>query len=228
MSMRLVVLCFVTAATYTMVLAQDAVQPVPNKPLKVQVPKPNPVPMQAIRRLPAFAVARSRGNATLADLVQAKLSGGEPKQLILMLEAFRETNGDATVTRVRQEQRTREVVVDGKNVKQTYTVSIPFTEVVKNAKIPVPAGIKPQAFDVAKFDFYDLVGEAISIDDAAQRLGKLTSVFLLDNCSTTVKGFSDIQQQAMSKNCIIISTAEDLRKQSGDVFRPILQVQPAR
>ncbi|QDT12472.1 hypothetical protein [Planctomycetes bacterium K23_9] len=237
MSLRFVITCILAFASTMSLPAQDDADLAPAKPAAVPIQwAPNkfapvgnqlPVPANFIAA-PGAVFRQNNSSVNLAKLVRAKIdhAEGDEARLILMLESFRAGKGDKVVTEVVPEERTRTVVVDGKPVEQKFTVHKLVTKVERDADISVPAGLKPKTFSAKKFDFYDLAGNALSIDDAAKRISKLTPVFLLDNHNGPLRPLSDISQQAMNKNCLIVATSQQVRPQSNTqmpVWRAAMQ-----
>lgn len=191
----------------SIVFAQNAPQPKPVRPIPA---RGIAIPAAQIRP----AIGRM-GQPTLSQLVKAKLDAGkEEPQVIVMLPAYRmeKTEGEHFVTEFRTEQRTRTVQVNGKQVEQAYTVSVPYTETVKDPLLPVPAGEKPNSFDADQFQFYDVSGKELSLDEATKRMTRLGPTFLMDRFRGGFAGFSPLQQQALDPDCLVMITPETIRK----------------
>lgn len=134
-----------------------------------------------------------------SNLVGAKMKlVDERPQLILMLKA---------VTHAGQN---RTIVVDGTRKEETHKAVAPvkFTD---NRQVPKTAGLVPQTIAAKEFQYYDLSGERLSIDEASKRLEKLTPVFLLDYFAGEVEAVPDIQRQALNPKCLIITSKKRLR-----------------
>ena len=171
---------------------------------------------------PSVAVQRAFGAVELSNLVRAKIDNKAGKlRLIVLLESFRDGKGDAMVPEIRKEKRTRTVIEDGKPVEQEFAVHVVVMNEIHNADISIPAGIKPHTFDASKFDFFDLDGKPIKAGDAAKRLQKLTPVFLLDGFSASVIPLTKVTQEALSPDCLIIRSAEPIRKRRKNRFLPV-------
>lgn len=227
MQSRTVFCCLILILFQPSVFAQDA------EPQKAPEPTAIPIQMPAAQvraaqvreaqvkmaqaraiMLPAVPIRPGR-MPSLTQLVKAKLNvNGEKAKLILMLPSYRmeKQKGEQRVTKMRQEQRTRVVNVNGKQVEQTYTVSIPFTETVVDPMVPVSAGIKPNTFDADQFEFFDQDGKSLSAEDAAKHLSGLGPAFLLERFRGNFEGFSELQREALNPNCIVIASPETIQK----------------
>lgn len=170
----------------------------------------------------------------LDDLHQAKLSSeGEELQLVVMAEAFRTEVKEGPVTSFKQELRTRTIEVDGKQVEQTYTLQVPFTE-YKESEVKVPAGRKPIAVPASECRFFDLQGEELAATDAAERLGSLQPIFLLDGLAADAKlpKIPAIIRQVVREECLIVTTTRVIRENQRQMLRmrqliPAMQAVPA-
>ncbi len=150
----------------------------------------------------------------LNDLHQAKLSSeGEELQLLVMAEAFRTEVREGPVTSFKQERRTRTIEVDGKQLEQAYTVQVPVTE-YKESEVKVPAGRKPITVPASECRFFDLHGEELAATDAAERLGSLQPIFLLDGLAADAKlpEIPAIVRQAVKEECLIVTTTRVIRE----------------
>ena len=84
------------------------------------------------------------------------------------------------VTSIRQETRTRTVVVDGKPVEQSYVVSVPFTTNVQQTyTADEPSVNEPTTIPIAKIAAWDLSGKKIDPADLAVRVSEPTAAVLL-------------------------------------------------
>ena len=165
------------------------------KPAVPPVP-PSPPPMVYPHPVEWYGTS---GKVVLSNLVGAKMKlVDERPQLILMLKA---------VTHAGQN---RTIVVDGKRKEETHKAVAPvkFTD---NRQVPKTAGLVPQTIAAKEFQYYDLSGERLSIDEASKRLEKLTPVFLLDYFAGEVEAVPDIQRQALNPKCLIITSKKRLR-----------------
>ena len=89
-------------------------------------------------------------------------------------------NRTVPVTQVRQETRTRTVIVDGKPVEQSYVVSVPFTvHVQQNYTADEPSVNEPTTIPIAKIAAWDLNGKKIDPADLAVRVSEPTAAVLL-------------------------------------------------
>ncbi|TWT92041.1 hypothetical protein [Stieleria varia] len=200
-----------------LLIAQDG-------PIKVGPARPVPVgpavqiqrvvPAQIIRGL---AVPGNQGQTpSMTQLVKAKMDlDGENSMLILMLPAFRmeKQEGEHMVTKMRTEQRTRMVNVNGNQVEQTYTVHVPYTETIVDPMVPVSAGIKPSALDANDFEYYDLHGKSLSVTEAGERMNKLVPVFLMEMFRGGNIAISDLQREALNPDCLVITSPGTIRQQ---------------
>ncbi len=183
---------------------------------QAQPPEPpaNVVP-QPVRVLPAMVPANGalRGSRapTLADLVLAKVVMGEDgPRVILMVESYRTETTTAQVTVIRQEERSREVLVDGKTVTQDYTVNVPHT-ILQEIQRKIPAGRKPRTMQGDAIRFFNLDGEPVSIDGLAKTWTTLRPIFLIDQSKSDPQPISGIAKQAIHENCLIAVTEKQIR-----------------
>lgn len=84
------------------------------------------------------------------------------------------------VTRMRTEQRTRTTTVNGKQVQQTYTVSVPYTEVVtQSVTTKAPVDDKPRTFSIAKISAWYSNGQRVADEALADSLRVPVAAILL-------------------------------------------------
>ena len=85
-----------------------------------------------------------------------------------------------TVTALRQETRTRMVVVDGKQVEQSYVVNVPVVKQVKQNYSVAESGVnEPTTIPIAKIMAWDLDGKKVDSADLAVRVSEPAAVLLL-------------------------------------------------
>lgn len=148
----------------------------------------------------------------LSDLIEAKVDEtAEGLQLVVLAEAFRTEKQSGNVTKFRTEQRERKVVVNGKEVTQTYTVSIPFTE-AGEVDVQIPAGRKPITIPVNSCEFFSLTGKSLQFDDIRSKLENLSPILLMDACRGELPGLPPIYAQAFKEDCFIVVTSKIVRE----------------
>lgn len=101
------------------------------------------------------------------------------------------------------------VIQDGeeKQVEQTYQVQVPVTKQGEH-KVLVRAGKKPLVVAWDKARVYRLDGSLVKPDEAEKALGQLTTVFLLDDIDSEVRPTSEVVQQVLRPETLIIATGE--------------------
>jgi hypothetical protein len=202
---------------------------VPLRAAEPPQPKPVPRPIQAFDPVifqPAGVQTTRR--PTLADLVLAKVDRNEDgPRVILMIESSRKETRKVKVTRIVQEKRERQVVVDGKTVPQQFTVSVPVIEEME-MEVDVPAGRKPATMAADDFRFFSLDAAEVSVDDACQHLSSLHPVFLIDQYNGDPTPLPDIARRAMKENCLLLVTEKKVRSVPvpADNFRAIRPLPP--
>ncbi len=167
---------------------------------------------------------------TLQEVVRAKLDlTGEKPKLVFMLPAYRTEKKEGTfrVIRVRPEQRVRQVEVNGKQVEQTYTVMVPFTEIIDGPELSVAAGDKPHFFDLDDFRFVDLEGNPLTIAETAARLNTLKPAFLMERFMQDSAALPELQRATLRPDVVIILSANEVRPRAEDSQTRILQIMPA-
>ena len=94
--------------------------------------------------------------------------------------AYRTQIQDVQIARSRPETRTRTVHVNGKPKEQTYTVQVPFIEIVKEAlMIGVPGDPRFNTIPIADLSAWDADGNALENAELQTRLSKPAAVILL-------------------------------------------------
>jgi hypothetical protein len=162
----------------------------------------------------------------LSDLVLAKIADGDDgSRVIFMLESYRAERRTVKVTRLVNEQRTRQIDVDGKTVTQNYVIKVPVIE-EREITINSPAGRKPLSIDSKKLRFFNLDGEQVPIDEAAEQLTSLRPVFLIDQLRGNPKPLPELAKQALDEDCLIAVTAERVRPQPVGVPAPFAVPRP--
>lgn len=183
-----------------------------DKPIRGQDPFANggnAIPMVALRAAQPARVSRL---PSLNDLTQVKLDKhlGE-LQLVMMLEGFRTEKRTGRVVKMRQEQRTRTIRdANGAEKQQTYTVQVPVAE-EGEVDVKIPAGRKPLSKPASEFQFFDLTGNALTIEAAAEKLKSLQPAFLLDRFAGQLPEIPELYRQALNEKCLVIVTEEALR-----------------
>ncbi len=157
----------------------------------------------------------------LNQLVPMKIDiRGDAPQLIMMIEGYRSEEREVTVMRVRQEKRTRIVVLpSGKEEEQVYTVSVPFTETVQQP-VPVPIGAKPKALPLSQFRFFDLNSKEISAEDAAKILSSLKPAFLLEQLEGEPPPLAKYQRQVFKEDVLVVTTKEVVQAAGQQAYLP--------
>lgn len=166
----------------------------------------------ALPMIPLVPAARASRLPSLNDLTQVKLDlhHGE-LQLVMMLEGYRTEKRTGRVIRTRAEQRTRTIRdANGEEKQQTYTVQVPFAE-EGEVDVKIPAGRKPFSKPASEFQFFDLKGNALTIETAAEKLKTLQPAFLLDRFAGTLPEIPELHRQALNDNCLIIITEGAVR-----------------
>ncbi len=219
---RAILWAIVVASALSMneILAQA---PAPNAPPAVPVRNAaNALPM-----IPLIPAARSTRLPSLNDLTQVKLDLHQGElQLVMMLEGYRTEKRTGRVIKTRVEQRTRTIRdANGAEKQQTYTVQVPFAE-EGEVDIKIPAGRKPVSKKASEFQFFDLKGNALTIEAATEKLKSLQPAFLLDRFAGQLPEIPELYRQALNENCLVIVTEEAIR----DVGNQALpgEVLPAR
>jgi hypothetical protein len=197
-----------TASTF----AQDK----PDKPTPrvAEVPAPPAVAIPAVRLLPAMPRGADGGFRKkplpfeLGDLVLAKISdGAKGAQLVALVEQTRAEEREVQVTVLRQEQKTRKVLVgegdQKKEVEQTYTVSVPVTE-SRNIVTQVPIGKKPTSYAMEQIKIYKLDGTIVQLEEAKKLLEKMQPVFLVQQPQAEFKPLEELYLRALNPNCLIV------------------------
>ncbi len=152
----------------------------------------------------------------LSDLHQAKMHvDGEQMQLV---EAYRSEKQERQVTTIKQETRTRQVVVDGETVEQEFTVNVPVTT-VQPVDVKVPAGRKPTMIPATECRFYDMQGQEIAVEVVAKRLENLQPVFLLDGTEGSLPKIPAIIGQVIKDECLIVVTSRVIRENRRFMFQ---------
>ena len=155
---------------------------------------------------------------SLRRVIQVKLDTSEatPK-LICMVDRFREEEREGNFVRFREEQRTRKITVnidgEAKQVEQTYTVRVPFTQ-SGIQRVLVPAGRKPVSLPWDQAKLFRLDGSAVTLEDAEKQLNKLQAVFLIDNLRSEIEPTEDLLQQVLRPDILILAT-DQLRRTPG-------------
>lgn len=171
----------------------------------------------ALRALPMMALraARTSRLPQLSELTMVKLDQHAGKwQLVMMLESFRSEVREGRAVQFREEQRTRTVLVDGKQVEQSYTVKVPVA-VNGEYEVKTPAGRKPVMKPADQFRFLDLAGQELSLQQASERLQTLQAAFLLDRFIGELPPVPEVYRQALHETCLII-VCEDAVRELGD------------
>ena len=136
----------------------------------------------------------------LSNLVGAKMKLADEKpQLILMLKGVADL------------KPSRNYIIDNGTRKEETHKAVAPVKFTDNRQVPKTAGLVPQTIAAKEFQYYDLSGERLSIDEASKRLEKLTPVFLLDYFAGEVEAVPDIQRQALNPKCLIITSKKRLR-----------------
>ncbi len=161
----------------------------------------------------------------LQDLVLTKVvtGKGEPT-LIMMIEALRPGKQTVAVTRMEQRKQSRKVPgKDGNLVDQEFLVPVEITENVE-MDIKVPAGRRPVEFPASEFEFYDLHGRNVELDQAAKQLSQLRPMFLLDATHGSPPEVPELYRQALREDCLIAVTAKLVRDRRS---LPMMRLAPA-
>lgn len=182
--------------------------PAPNAPLAV--PAQNAA--KALPMLPLAPAARASRLPSLNDLTQVKLALHQGElQLVMMLEGYRTEKRAGRITKTRAEQRTRTIRdATGAEKQQTYTVYVPFTE-EGEVDVKIPAGRKPVSKPASEFQFFDLKGNALTLEAATEKLTSLQPAFLLDRFAGQLPEIPELHRQVLNENCLVIITEEAIR-----------------
>ncbi len=200
-------------------------------PLQHEQAIPHPVGLPQNNAVAKFFPAVNGSNIiNVSTMVRAKISVREdkPTQLIMMLERFRTEKGDKTITKFREEKRTRKTLQNGKEIELKFTVMVPHSVVIEDVEIKKSMGIKPQTFPASKFQFYTLAGESIDIDQASKHLSKLTPVFFYDQFRGEVAGLPKMAQQALREDCLIVTTGDKIRQTPNAPVHQFMPPVPAK
>lgn len=167
------------------------------------------IPMVALRPAQPARVSRL---PSLNDLTQVKLDKHQGElQLVMMLEGFRTEKRTGRVVKMRQEQRTRTIrLANGEAKEQAYTVQVPVAE-EGEVDVKIPAGRKPVSKPASEFQFFDLAGNALTIEAAAEKLKSLQPAFLLDRFAGQLPEIPELYRQALNESCLVIVTEEAVR-----------------
>ena len=149
---------------------------------------------------------------SLSNLMQVKLDISESEaKFVCLVESYREEERDGNVAKVRSEERVRIVRanVDGelKEVLQTFTVQVPYTEAGK-AKVWVPAGKKPVSIDWEKAKLYRLDGSQVDLEDAKKLLSSLKTVFVVHSIKQPVPPADEAIRGVVKEDALVLATDE--------------------
>lgn len=191
----------------------------PANKLLAQAPAPNAPPAVPVQNaanvlpmLPLAPAARASRLPSLNDLTQVKLALHQGElQLVMMLEGYRTEKRAGRITKTRAEQRTRTIRdATGAEKQQTYSVQVPFTE-EGEVDVKIPAGRKPVSKPASEFQFFDLKGNALTVEAATEKLTSLQPAFLLDRFAGQLPEIPELHRQALNENCLVIITEEAIR-----------------
>lgn len=115
----------------------------------------------------------------LGGLVSVRAARAETPSVIVGIPFDRVGTRIVQVTRVRHEQRTRLVKVDGKAVEQTYQVAVPYTEQVE--QVFTARAFREQTVSVLDIAGWDLQGNRIGDQELIDRLANHPVAFTLDS-----------------------------------------------
>ncbi len=162
----------------------------------------------------------------LSDLVLAKIDRGDDgPRVIFLIESYRAEQRTVKVTRLVNEQRTRQVEVDGKTVTQDYVVKVPVIE-EREITVNSPAGRKPLPIDGTKVRFFNLDGQEIPIAAAAEQMMSLRPLFLIDQLRGNPKPLPELAKRALQEDCLIAVTADRVRPRPVGVPAPAAVPRP--
>ena len=160
----------------------------------------------------ASAQTKSDSNFALKNLVKAKFAKTEEGPSIAFTIAGSRTETRVRmvpITRMRTETRTRTRTVEGKPVAETYTVQVPYTEMVSQSYSVVVPGGKTQKFvKLDDISFYKLDGSIPEKDEVKKLLENESPILLLktDPSKAKIKPASDYLRKALHPNLLLAVT----------------------